>query len=535
MSTGKRRLKRRDKSGETKIPRIESLDDFIVDDEEVGENVYLPGVSNIQSKLISSLSKKLKIHSKVIKPIIENVFYEIDLEDENFPEISLEKRSEYLEICQEMENEIPDENKIMKSNLTRKDKKFCLKLWNQLQTIEEYSNEYFQIIERINNLIEKSKFYTKKEIEFLEKEEEKLKKNYVDDTDLKNKILNLQAESYIKSKLLKMYDQMMTYPVDSSTHTSLKEEIEWSIRLPYQKREVDSYVKMNNSQLNEFYSNLLKQFDKELYGMEKVKERIIHILNDRRSSGDECGRNICLVGNPGVGKTQICKVLAKLLDKKFAKISAGALDSAAIKGSNRVWSGSEPSIILQNLATLKTNNAIIQFDEIDKLGDTPQGKLAQHALLHVSDPSDNREFQDNYLKNFSHDLSKVLFIYCMNNIDCIDDALKDRLDIIYIDDYNNNDKFFIFKNYMLPKTLTNLGLNKKDIIVTDSAIKKFLDEKEIGLRTLEKIIKDLVSKINMYKNSILSNGTLGDLKLSYSIPNFKIPLKIDYEMLKRLT
>ncbi len=462
---------------------------------------------------------------------------EYDEESKNF-EIILKlpekQKEEFLDIRDEMEDEVPTIEKIMISNITRNDKKQCLRLLDQMTNSDEYSSECFRLIDSINEILLKGKNYTKEEIKFLELEEEKLKNMYVSLDTLKSKILKLDADSGVKSKILKMYDEMMTYPPDSTTYTSLKEEIEWSIRMPYQKREIDNYVNMNNKQLNNFYCNVRKMLDQELFGMENVKNRIIHVLNDRRSSGDSCGRNIALVGKPGTGKTAVCKALAKILDKKFAKISAGALDSAAIKGSNKVWNGSEPSIILQILANLKTNNAIIMFDEVDKLGDTPQGKLAQHALLHVSDPSDNKDFQDNYLKNFSHDLSKILFIYCMNDVECLDNALKDRFDIIYVDEYTNDEKLEIFKNYMLPKALLNIGMKKNDVVISDSSIKKLLKDKNMGLRNIEKLIKNIIGKINMYKNVILQDGTTGNLKLNYEIPNFKLPLKIENKLLNDL-
>jgi len=444
------------------------------------------------------------------------------------------EKKEFSEIRKDMKNDIPTIRKILNSNITRYEKKLCLRYLDQLMNMDDSSEDYFRIIDKVNEILSKGKFYSKQEILKLEKEEENLRSMYVSNDTLKTKILKLEADSSIKARLLSMYEEMLTYPTDSSTYSSLKEEIEWSIKLPYQKREVEDYVNMNNKDLNAFYCKVRSIMDQELYGMCKIKDRILHVLNDRRSSGDACGRNIALVGKPGTGKTQICKVLAKILDKKFAKISAGALDSAAIKGSNKVWNSSEPSVVLQTLASLKTNNAIIMFDEVDKLGDTPQGKVAQHALLHVSDPSDNKDFQDNYLKNFSHDLSKILFIYCMNDDECLDSALKDRLDIIYVDEYNNYEKLQIFKNYMLPKALENIGMNKDDVIIKDSAIKKLLDGKNLGLRNIEKIIKNIIEKINMYKSVMLSDGTLGNLNLPYSIPNFKLPLKIDYKLLAEL-
>jgi ATP-dependent Lon protease len=561
----KRKFRKQKDESESEIYRVNSLNDFIVEDEYEPEKEedgsFDPVVQNrkreyfevdsepLREELTSVLSEKLKVNVNEIEPLVSDVFsnsqymledylgskpstnnWKIGIDDETVNKIE----PELLSIRKEMENEVPTILKIMDSNITKNDKKECLRLFYQTNNVEAYSEDYFRFIDEINTILKKGIIYTKTEIKFLEDEEEKLKNMYVSIDTLKTKILKLEADSTIKSKLLAQYEQMMTYPTDSSTYTSLKEEIEWSIKLPYQKREIDPYVSMNNVQLNKFYYQVLKKLDKDLYGMEKVKDRIIHILNDRRSSGDECGRNIALVSKPGCGKTEICKVLAKILNKKFAKISAGGLDSALIKGSSKVWASSEPSIILQILSDLKTNNAIIMFDEVDKLGETLQGKLAQYALLHLSDPSNNKEFQDNYLKNFSHDLSKVLFIFCMNSTDTLDPALKDRLDIIEVDEYTNGDKLQIFKNYMLPKALLNIGMQEKDILINDEAIKNILSEKELGLRDIEKIIKNIVSKINMYKNISLPKGTIGNFKLNYEIPNFKIPLKIDYKLLNDL-
>ena len=462
----------------------------------------------------------------------EDEMYEDDVNKRSFEAIlklPKKEKDEFLSIRDEMDNEVPTIEKIMSSNITRNDKKQCLRLLDQMTNTDEYSAECFRLIDSINEILWKGKNCTKEEIKFLESEEERLQKLYVSTDSLKTKILKLQAETHIKAKLLKMYDEMMTYPTDSSTYTSLKEEIEWSIRMPYQKRDIDAYVNMNNQELNKFYCSIRQKLDEELYGMDKVKNRIIHVLNDRKSSQDTCGRNIALVGNPGTGKTAVCKALAKILGKKFAKISAGSLDSAAIKGSNKVYVSSAPSIILQKMADLKTNNMVMMIDEPDKMD-----IRGQHALLHVSDPSDNDKFQDAYLQNFSHDLSKVLFIYCMNDDKLLDAAFRDRLDIIYVDDYNNDEKLEIFKNYMLPKALVNIGMKKNDVVVTDSAVKKLLKDRHMGLRNMEKIIKDIIGKINMYKNVILPDGTTGNLKLEYQIPNFKLPLKIDNKLLHEL-
>jgi ATP-dependent Lon protease len=498
------------------IYRINSLDDFIVHDDN---NLKKPRYQRVKKRSWAELDDV-------------EVEVEVDVDEENIWNIKDEELDdeEFIKIREEMENEVPTVTKIMKANITKNDKKKCLRLLEQMESVELSSEDYFRFMDEINIILRKESFYTKKEIEFLEKEEEKLRIMFYTADDLKTKILKLEASQEIKSKLLCQYEQMMTYPTDSTNYSNLKEEIEWSIKLPYDKREVDSYFSMNNSELNEFYYNVRKKLDEELYGMDKVKDKIIQILNDRRTSNDTCGRSIALVGNPGVGKTAIGKALSKVLDKKFAKISAATLDSVAIKGSNKVWQGSEPSIILQTLAELKTNNPILMIDEVDKVD-----LKCQYALLHLSDSSDNNEFQDHYLKNIPHDLSKIMITYNCNSTEGLHPAFLDRLDIIRVDDYTNEEKVHIFQKYMLPKIASVVGFEKTDIIICDKAVKKLFKEKsKMTLRDAEKTIKEIVGKINLYKSVILPDGTTGKIKLDYVIPKFKLPIKIDYNLMKKL-
>lgn len=545
MSRGKKRKN---------VPRVDSFSDLIDDEEEYNPNhgEYF-GVDSkpLQDELIITLSQKLDLDVSDVRNVVSEVFNNISdfMVDDYFEakpnnnrwKLGTDKKkirkieANLEKIRDEMENEIPTIPKIMEASLTKDDRKQCLRKFDQLHNTEPYTEGYYNLIDQINLIIGKSNDLNYKNSLVLEKEEKKLDQIILKPDNLKNQILKLQADDEIKAKLLIKYREMTSYPSDSSLHLSLREEIEWGLKMPYQIKEQDEMVNMNNKQLNKYFCRIRAELDKELYGMDKVKDRILHILNDRRTSGDMCGRNLALVGPPGTGKTKICKVLGKVLNKKFIKISAGALDSAALKGTNKVWQGSEPSIVLQKLAEAGTNNAIMLLDEIDKLGDTPQGKISQHALLHIADTDNNGEFQDNYLKGFSHDLSNVLFIYNMNNDQCLDSALKDRFDIIYLEEYPNTDKQIIFKNYMLPDSLKIVGLKPNSIKISDRAIKIILESGTYSLRTVEKIIQNIVGKINMYRSVILPDGSVGSLKLPYKIPNFKLPLKIDHKLIKELT
>ena len=467
----------------------------------------------------------------------EESFFEGDIVDdirndtwkEKIPQKELPRLEKKLKkLINEMEYEIPTIPKILNAFITKADKKKCLRLYDQLSCHEVYSNDYYRVIDSINDIL-RNAYSSQEEVNLLEKEEDRLRSIYLEPDNLKNQILKLNANTEIKAKLLSQYEQMMTYPPDSSFHLSLREEIEWALKLPYEKSVTNNLENASNLEVNKYFTWVKQQLDVELYGMDDVKQRIIQILNDRRTSGNACGRNLALVGPPGVGKTAICKVLGKILGKRFAKISSAALDKASIKGHNKVWTSSEPSIILQIMADLKTNDALIMFDEIDKVD-----KEIQHALLHVSDTADNKEFQDNYLKNFSHDLSKIFFVYCMNSDTCLDEELKDRFDIVYLNDYNIEEKVQISKNFMLPKALTSIGMNKGDVCIPDPVMIKYLESKNVSLRTMERTIKSIIGKINLYRSVVLKDGTTGNLKLPFTINKFKLPLRVDEKLFKEL-
>ena len=536
---------------------LDSLEDdsFIDDEEYVDETSPYFKVDSkpLQEELSISLSSKLNIDISKVSNVISEVFDDISdyMIDDYLPvkpnnkasnkwKLGKDKKkikkieNELSELRKELDDEVPTIEKIVNAAITKRDKKVCLKLFDQLNSIEPYTSDYFKLIDNINNILIKADSKNYKQVLDLEKEEERLRKLIVVPDNLKNRILKLNADEIVRAKLLAQYEEMMSYPPDSSLHIGLREEIEWGLKMPFQKAEIPK--KMNNSQLNKYYCKLRSDMDKELYGMDKVKERILHILNDRYTSNNSCGRNLALVGPPGVGKTLIVKVLGKILNKKYAIISAGALDSAALKGANKVWQGSEPSIILQKMSELGTNDPIIGLDEIDKLGDTPQGKLSQHALLHISDPDHNKEFQDNFLKNYSHDLSKIFFIYMMNDDKCLDSALRDRLDIIYLTDYWEDEKKIIIKNYMLPDSLKIVGMKSSDVVFTEKAIEKILGNgNNLSLRNVKNIIRHIVGKVNMYRTASLKKGSISKFISGYEIKNFKLPLKIDEKLVVELT
>ena len=443
---------------------------------------------------------------------------------------------EYTKLRSELENEKPTIPKILQANITTSDKKHCLRLFDQLRNMDQYTAEYDQKEDEINNFLRKGDQYTPQQIQELESVEKHIRTIAGPCDNLKNQILSLDASDRVKGIIYGQYLQMMEHEVGSQTYNAIREEIEWSVRLPHNKcKSVQSLNNMSKKQLSEFYSRFIATLDDRLYGMDNVKMQFLHIINDRKTSGDRCGRNLAILGPPGTGKTVIGQAFANALGLPFEKISVGGMDDATIlKGSDKVWNSATPSIILQIMSRFQSAGGVIMLDEIDKLGETPKGREVQFALLHVTDPAHNHEFRDNYLNKYPHDLSKIFFIFNMNKKDTLDPALLSRMDIIETHGYDQEDKKIIATDYVLPSALRDIKLPEKSVILSADAVNKLVECEQIkndpGAREIEKAIKGLVGKVNMY-NSV--DPKL--VPLPYVIPNFKLPLNVNAKLLMELT
>ena len=300
----------------------------------------------------------------------------------------------------------------------------------------------------------------------------------------RQKIAALKLDDESTEKLLKECDRLSRMQSNSAESGVIRSYLDTCLGLPWHITTEDD--------LDQAHAR--KVLDREHYGLQKVKERILELLAVRKLNTEVKGQIVCLVGPPGVGKTSIAHSIADCMGRKFARMSLGGVhDEAEIRGHRRTYIGAMPGRIISAINSAKSSNPVILLDEIDKLAGDYKGDPSS-ALLEVLDPEQNRTFKDNYL-DIPFDLSEVLFITTANDASTIPGPLYDRMDVIELPSYTRTEKFNIAKRHLLPKQLKNNGLDGK-VTMTSGAIYEIIDgyTREAGVRNLERTITSVLRK-----------------------------------------
>ena len=304
--------------------------------------------------------------------------------------------------------------------------------------------------------------------------------------ELREKVEAAGMPDEIKARAIKEIDRMSRIPSASPEVGVIRTYVDWLVGLPWNVS-TDDRLDIKEA---------AKILDEDHYGLEKIKERILEYLAVRALADTIRSPILALVGPPGVGKTSLGKSVARAMGRKFVRMSLGGIhDEAEIRGHRRTYIGALPGRVIQNIKTAGTNNPVFMLDEIDKIGMDFRGDPSS-ALLEVLDPEQNNTFQDNYLE-VPFDLSKVLFIATGNLIDPIPAALRDRMEIIQLPGYTQQEKAEIGRRFLIPKQMQNHGLKPKNIEITDEAMTELVQAytHEAGVRNLEREIANIMRKV----------------------------------------
>lgn len=461
---------------------------FVVNCEAINEEVSNPTEA---SALVRSVKSTFETYVKLNKRIPPEILMRVS---------SIENPGELADII------------VAQLNLKLEDKQAVLEILDPTKRLEHLLNlmtgeiEILEVEKKIRTRVKKQmeksqkEYYLNEQMQAIQKELGEKDDYQAELEDLSTKCNDKKMPKEAKDKVHKEIKKLKMMSPMSAEATVVRNYIDWVLSLPWQEYSVDRHD----------VKNAKKILDHDHWGLEKVKERILEYLAVLSLAKDMKGSIICLAGPPGVGKTSLARSIAESLGRPFARISLGGVrDEAEIRGHRKTYVGAMPGKILQALRKVDKGNPVLLLDEIDKMANDFRGDPAS-AMLEVLDPEQNHNFSDHYLE-LEYDLSKVMFVCTANNLGTVPRPLLDRMEIIYLDGYIEQEKFHIAKNYLIPKQQEAHGLKDFRVTMQDKTVRDVIRyfTREAGVRNLERQFANVFRKV---AKEIVMSQTLEDFR-----------------------
>ena len=431
--------------------------------------------------------------------------------------------------------EEPTIQKIVEAYLPHEDRVSALEWFDVLQNTEPYTEDWLRYRATIKGILAKA---ASTQVAMLRRSQmdRELTALAAKPLSYPEQIYSLNASNEVKARIYERYRAMEGLTSDSKDFDSHKAWLDHALALPY-----DNVVSTERptapADINALCVRVKTALDNEVYGLDHVKQEFLSFMVNRLTNASGSELYLALNGPPGVGKSLLLSTVATAMGLPFERIALGGMtDSATLKGHDSTYMGAQPGLIVQILRRIKVSNGVVLLDEIDKLGKTEQGRQVQYALLHLADATTNKTFRDTYLSTIDIDLSRTMFVVAMNDKSWLDKAMLDRLYVIDLPSYKRKEKEEMLRTKLWPKAFTAVGFQKGDIELHTEAVTTLvrLAGEEENVRPLEKLVKVLANRLNLLRSVTLADGTTGALKLSYKVPNFRLPYTVTIDTIKRL-
>lgn len=499
--------------------------------------IFLQGLSRVRLKEVTQTEPYIKAKVEVIKDKLEKSM-ELEALTRNLTGLF----QKVVELAPNLPSElnlavlnIPDPGSLadfvaVNVNLKLEEKQEILEtidVAERIKKLTSFVNRELDVLQLGNKIQSEAKeemskaqreFYLRQQLKAIQKELGEADERTAEINELKERIAKAKLAPQAQREAERELDRLAKMPPGAAEYTVSRTYLDWLINLPWVKTTEDNLdIARASAILNEDH-----------YDLDKVKERLLDYLAVRKLKSDMKGPILCFVGPPGAGKTSVGQSIARALGRKFIRMSLGGIrDEADIRGHRRTYVGALPGRVIQGLRHAESNNPVFMLDEIDKLGVDFRGDPAA-ALLEVLDPEQNFSFVDHYL-DVPFDLSKVMFITTANIVDPIPPALLDRMEVIELPGYTENEKLHIAQKFLIPKQISENGLSPEQLEIADKAVLGIIRNytREAGLRNLEREISTICRKV---ARQVAEGKEVVSVTTSDKLHDYLGPEKFRYEI-----